>query len=164
MWWGYIIYLFRYWAETIFQYDHIKMISVTSKIRSRSTGSNLVFTMPWCFSVPNLVRIHQLFLQILSGNHLSHAVALKWPLWPRKLKVKVTRFELGCRLALVLLCTKNWWGYVKYFPRYLAETILSTPTRTMLEDNTSRFSNGHIKTELKLLSLPTHYYSGPWLS
>ena len=33
-------------------------------------------TMPWCFCVPNLVRIYQIFLQMLSGNHLSCAVTL----------------------------------------------------------------------------------------
>ena len=35
---------------------------VILKIRSRAPGLNLVFALPWCFSEPNLVRIHQIFL------------------------------------------------------------------------------------------------------
>ena len=32
--------------------------------RSMSPGSNLVLAIPWCFRVPNSVRIHEIFLQI----------------------------------------------------------------------------------------------------
>ena len=59
----------------------------------------------WCSCVPYLVRIDQIFLQILSGNHLSHADALN-NLCEVEIDVKFTRFELGLWLALVLLCTK----------------------------------------------------------
>ena len=38
----------------------------------RSPRSNLVFALPWCFMVPNLVRLPQIFLQILSRNHLAY--------------------------------------------------------------------------------------------
>ena len=36
---------------------------LTLKMRSRSPSSNLVFVLPWCFCVPNLARIHQIFLR-----------------------------------------------------------------------------------------------------
>ena len=75
------------------------------KIRSRSPGSNLVFVLPWCFWVPILVRIYQIFLQIMSGNHLSYAVAFN-DLCDLGNKVKVTRFKLGLCHALLLLCTR----------------------------------------------------------
>ena len=81
------------------------MTSVTLKMRSRSPSSNLVFVLPWCSCVPCLVRILQIFLQILSGNHLSYVVALN-DLCDLENEVKVTQFELGLCLALVLLCTK----------------------------------------------------------
>ena len=82
------------------------MTSVTLKIRSRSPSLNLVFFLTWCSCVPNLVRIHQVFLEILSDkNHLSHAVALN-NLCDLEIQVKVTRFELDLSLALVLLRTK----------------------------------------------------------
>ena len=45
-----------------------------------------------------------MFLQILSGNCLSHVVNLN-DLCHLENEVKVTKFELGLRLALVLLCT-----------------------------------------------------------
>ena len=70
-----------------------------------SPGSNFAFGLPWCFSVPNLVRIRQIFLEILSGNHLSYVVALN-DLCDLENEVKVTQFELGLRLVLVLQCTK----------------------------------------------------------
>ena len=47
----------------------------------------------------------QIFLDILSGNHLSYAVVLN-TLCDSEIWVKVTQFELGLLLALVLLCTK----------------------------------------------------------
>ena len=50
------------------------------------------------------MRIRQIFLKILSGNHLSHVVALN-VLWDLENEVKVTQFALGLSLALVLLCT-----------------------------------------------------------
>ena len=69
------------------------------------TSSSLVFILPSYFCVPYLVRICQVFLQILSGNHLSYVVAFN-DLCHLENKVKVTQFELGLRLALFLLCTK----------------------------------------------------------
>ena len=45
-----------------------------------------------------------MFLQILSGNHLSYVVALN-DLCDLENEVKVTRFELGLHLVLVLQCT-----------------------------------------------------------
>ena len=81
------------------------MTCVTLKTRARSLHSNLVFVFPWCFWVSYFVRICQIFLQILSRNHLPYAVALNY-LCDLENKVKVTRFELGLHLALVLLCTK----------------------------------------------------------
>ena len=49
------------------------MTSVTLKLRSRSPSSNLIFVLPWCFCVSNLVKVRQIFLEILSGNHLAYA-------------------------------------------------------------------------------------------
>ena len=51
------------------------------------------------------MRIHQIFLQILSINHLSYAVALN-DLSDLENNVMVTWFKLGLRLNLVLLGTK----------------------------------------------------------
>ena len=83
----------------------LEITSLTFKITSRSPRSNLVFASHWCFCVPNLVRIRQIFLAILSGNHLSHAVALN-EICDLEINVKVTGFELDLRIPLVLLCTK----------------------------------------------------------
>ena len=54
---------------------------------------------------PNLVRIRQIFLEIMSGNHLTYVVALN-NLCDLENKVEVTRFEPDLHLAMVLLCTK----------------------------------------------------------
>ena len=80
------------------------MTSVTLKIRSKSPSSNMVFVLHWCSCVPCLVRICQIFLQILSGNHLAYVVALNDLCDPEN-EVKVTQSELGHCLELVLLCT-----------------------------------------------------------
>ena len=80
-----------------------EMTYVTLIIWLRSLSSNLVFVLPWCFWVQNLVRIHQLLPQVLSGNHLSHALN---DLCDLQNKVKVTQFERGLRHVLELLCTK----------------------------------------------------------
>ena len=53
----------------------------------------------WCLCVPNLVSIHQIILQVLSGNHLSYPVALN-DLSDLDNKVKVTQFKLGLCHAL----------------------------------------------------------------
>ena len=73
-------------------------------MRSRSHSSNFVFALHWCSCVPYLVRIHQIFLQILSGNHLSYVVTLN-DLCDLENEVKVTQFKLGLSIALVLMCT-----------------------------------------------------------
>ena len=78
------------------------MTSVTFKIRSRSPSLNLVFVLTWCFCIPNLVRINRTLIQILSRNHLSHAVTLN----DLENRVKVTWFEVSLCLALLNLCTK----------------------------------------------------------
>ena len=65
----------------------------------------MVSALPWCLCVPNSVRISRIFLQILSGNHLSYAIGLN-ELCALENKVKLTWFEIGLRLALVVLCTK----------------------------------------------------------
>ena len=75
---------------------------MTLEIRLRSQSSIFVSVLLWCLCVPNLVRIHQIFLQIFSGNHLSYPIALN-DLSDLENKVKVTQIELGFRLALVLL-------------------------------------------------------------
>ena len=54
--------------------------------------------------MPYLVRISHILLQILSENHLSSADTLN-DLCDLENEVKVTQFELGLCLALVLLCT-----------------------------------------------------------
>ena len=51
------------------------------------------------------MKIHLKFLQILSRNHLLHAVILN-DLCDLETEVKFTRFELDLRLALVLLYNK----------------------------------------------------------
>ena len=51
------------------------------------------------------MRIRQIVLQILSGNHLSHVVALN-DFCDLETEVNVTRFDLGLYLALVLVCAK----------------------------------------------------------
>ena len=68
-----------------------------------SPGLSLVFVLPWCFCVPYLVRISQIFLEILSGNHLLYVVAVN-DLCDLENEVRVTRFEIGLRLVLVLQC------------------------------------------------------------
>ena len=50
------------------------------------------------------MRIRQVFLQILSRNHLLYATALN-DLCDLKIEDRVTQFKLGFCLALVLLCT-----------------------------------------------------------
>ena len=80
------------------------MTSVTLKMRVRSPSLNLVFVLPWCSCILYLVRIHKIFLEILSGSHLSYAVALNG-LCDLENEVKVTQLELCLSLALVLLCT-----------------------------------------------------------
>ena len=80
------------------------MVSVTLKIRSRSLISNLVFILPWCSCVPYLVRISQIFLEILCRNHIS-CRHLEWLLCDLENEVKVTSFKLGLHLAMVLQCT-----------------------------------------------------------
>ena len=67
--------------------------------------TQLVFASHWCSCVPYLVRICTMFLQILSGNHLSYVGALN-DLCDLENEVKVTQFELGLCLFLVLQCTK----------------------------------------------------------
>ena len=51
------------------------------------------------------MRIHPIFFEILSGNHVRYAIALN-DLGDLENKVKFTQFELGFCLAQVLLCTK----------------------------------------------------------
>ena len=51
------------------------------------------------------MRMSQIFLETLSGNHLSYAVVLN-ALCDLEIWFKVTQFQLGLLLALVLLCTK----------------------------------------------------------
>ena len=85
--------------------SYMTSVTVTLKMRSRSPGSKLVFGLPWCSCVPYLVRIRHIFLQLLSRNHLSHAVTLN-DLCDLENEVKVTRFKNNLRLAQVLLCTK----------------------------------------------------------
>ena len=50
------------------------------------------------------MRICQVFLQIMSGSHLSYAAALN-DLCDLENEVNVTRFKLDLRLTLLLLCT-----------------------------------------------------------
>ena len=66
---------------------------------------NLVSALPWCLCVTNLVRLHQIILQLLSRNHFSYPIALIDHCDLEK-KVKITRFKPGLCHALVLLCTK----------------------------------------------------------
>ena len=113
------------------------MTSVTSKIRS-TPSLNVVFAMLWYFCVPNLVRTHQIFLQILIWNYLFHAVALN-DLCDLENKVEVTRLELGLHLALELLCTKFGEDtFVIFSGNHLAYA--------MRWYNMSHFSNGRKKT------------------
>ena len=58
------------------------------------TQLNLLFVLPWCFCAPNLARIHQIFIQIFSRNHLSHGITLN-DLCDLENKVKVTQLESG---------------------------------------------------------------------
>ena len=67
----------------------------------------MVIAIP-CFCVPILVRIRQIFLEILSGNHLSYAVALN-DICDLGNEVKVTWFKLGCGLL--------WCSCVLYLVR-----------------------------------------------
>ena len=84
------------------------MTSVTSKLRSRLPGSNLVFALPCCSCVPNLVRIRQIFLQILSENHLSCVGALM-----TSVTLKMMSRLPNSNLVFDLL----WCFYVKNFVR-----------------------------------------------
>ena len=63
----------------------------------------LCLWLPWDLSVPILMRGRQIFLHILSRNHL------KWilnALRGLEKEVRVTRFNLGSPLTVVPLCTK----------------------------------------------------------
>ena len=57
------------------------------------TQFNLVFALPWCFCVQNLVKIPGIFPQILRSNHLAY-VAILNDVRDLENKVKVTSFEL----------------------------------------------------------------------
>ena len=57
----------------------------------------LLLATPCCFCAPNLVRISQIFLEILSGNNLSYAVASN-DLCDLGNEVKDTGLELGSGL------------------------------------------------------------------
>ena len=104
------------------------MTSVTLKLWLRSPGSNLVFAMSWCSCVPNFVRMHQIFLQILSGNHFSHVIALN-DLGYLENEVEVTRFELGhtvfilpwcfCVPNLVTIFPSNICSDMEYKPSFI---------------------------------------------
>ena len=59
--------------------------------------------LPWCSCVIYLVRICQIFLEVLSLNHLSYGVTLN-DLCDLENEIKVTWFELGLHRALVLIC------------------------------------------------------------
>ena len=59
-------------SETIFHIPSPWNTSVPSTIRSRSPGSSWVSALPWCLCVQYLVRIHQIILKVLSGNHLPY--------------------------------------------------------------------------------------------
>ena len=100
------------------------MTFLTLKIRSRSWCLNLVFALPWWFCVPHLVRIHQIFLQILRGKPSCIWRHLKSPLLPWKSGQGhlVQTWSLTCPANSVCqIC----WGYIKYFFRYWAKTILN---------------------------------------
>ena len=73
--------------------------------RSRSWGSNMVFTTTWCFCVTNSVRVRQIFLEILCGNHISNPVALN-DICDLGNEVKVAWFELGRGLPWSLYLVK----------------------------------------------------------
>ena len=102
--WDFVKYFVRYWAKTILN-DF-----VTLKIRLRSPSSNLVSYLSWCFCVPNAVRIHQIFLQILSKNHLTYVAALNG------LHYSIWKHGQGHQI---------WWDFIKYFFRYWVKTILN---------------------------------------
>ena len=92
--------------QPYFTCRRLKMTSVTSKIRSRSHGSNLVFVLPSMMLLcAKFGEDNQIFLQIFSRNHLSRAVALN-DLRDLENNVRVTRFKFCLCLALALLCTK----------------------------------------------------------
>ena len=85
----------RYWKEAFLTH----MTFVTSKIWSSSLGSNLHFAVPWCFCVPNLMRLHQIFFASWVETNLNDLLDLEN-------MVKVTLFELCLCICLMLLCTK----------------------------------------------------------
>ena len=84
------------------------MTSATLKNEVKGTQFELGLRLALVLLCTNLVRIDQTFLQILSRSHLayhlSYVVALN-DLHDLKNEVKVTRFELGLHLVLVLQCT-----------------------------------------------------------
>ena len=112
------------------------MTSVTLKTRYRTPGKNKVFALPWCSYVPNLVRIRQLFLEILSENHLSHGVSLN-DLCDLEIEVKVTRVKLDLCLALVLICT-NLVKIRQIFLEILSENHLAYAHPRVQRDNIIR--------------------------
>ena len=100
------------------------MTFVTLKVKSRSPSSNFIFGLPWCFCVPNLVRIDQIFLEILSRNHLAYHLSYISSPSMTPVTLKMRSMSLGSNLVFALSSVYQiWWGYVKYLLRYWAETI-----------------------------------------
>ena len=75
-------------------------------MRSRLQGSNLVLALPWCFSVPNLVKMHQIFFRILRWHHIAYAATINDREHENTCKVKVTWFKLDIHFARCL-CVPN---------------------------------------------------------
>ena len=98
------------------------MAILALKLRSRSRISIFVSALLWCLCVPNLVRIHQKFLTIFSGNHLSYPVTLN----DLENKVKVTQFELRLCLAWCLF-VRNFLRIYEIFLQIFSRHHLSYP-------------------------------------
>ena len=84
-------------------YVCVRALYDLSKMGSKSPGSNLASVLPWGFCVPNLVRICQIFLQLLCMKPFQINLNDFRDL---KNEIKVMRFELGLCLAMGPLCTE----------------------------------------------------------
>ena len=81
------------------------MAFVTLKIRSSSPSSIFVFALPWCLCVPNSLKVHYIFPQIMRGNHLAHVDIIS-NIRDLEIKVKVTIFKACLCLAMGALWFK----------------------------------------------------------
>ena len=111
--------------------------------------------MPSCFCVPNLVRICQEFLEILSGNPLPYAVALN-DLCNLENVVTVTRFEFGLCLPCCF-CVPNMVGICQIFLEILSGNYLVALNDLFDLENDVKVTQFELGLRLALVLLCTKF-------